>query len=153
MFYEVETDQPLTKQERRYKTIALDDSFVREMIAWSVSGYPQHVSFPVIKGLPEGAKIVAVYHDIYNKQFCAHVYHESFEEVEPGMAIPRWCGELRLKRVSVEVPTEIQHREQLYRVQCETLPDGSLRALEDSTPVDVGPIQFDSEIDKPHEVG
>jgi hypothetical protein len=53
----------------------------------------QVISLPVIKGIPEGARVVSVQHSFSRDVFEFLIQHESFSPVEPGAMIPRLNGD------------------------------------------------------------
>lgn len=77
--------------ERRFKYFRIDPNHVLHLLGnWH---HADNVKLPVIKGLPEGYRVVGMQSisDCWNRDsFAIRVYHPSFDPVEPTGAIPEY---------------------------------------------------------------
>lgn len=77
-------------ESRRLKVVYVPERFVLDAFMVHGDRPPTYTSIPTITGLPEGARIVRVYHEPMMLQFAFVIEHELFEEVPEGARVPEW---------------------------------------------------------------
>lgn len=74
---------------RRLKVVRFRQSDVLDMMAGAMTGFPGHVSLPVVRdAVPDGATVHSVFYDPLNRCFDFLVEHSSFDNIEEGSPAP-----------------------------------------------------------------
>jgi hypothetical protein len=85
MIYPVDSVEHTDARERRVVAVRASYQFILEMM---FKGFETHGRIKTVEGLPQGAKLIREYFDEVGGCLTFIFRHKSFDEVEPGCAIP-----------------------------------------------------------------
>ena len=77
------------RDEGRLKAVSMDPQLLTMFLNWDSNPHDVYC-LPITERIPEGAKVVDVIYDQWNRSLNVVLCHISFEKVDPGDRIPRY---------------------------------------------------------------
>lgn len=77
-----------SNESRRIKSIRIEPELIIAVLNWCRNPGGTFLSLPKSSEIPDGAEIISVWPDTESRSIKAHVYHETFDIVEPGCYPP-----------------------------------------------------------------
>jgi hypothetical protein len=109
-----------TEREARYKLYRLDQNHALTMLNWNDYMF---ISLPITKGLPDGFIIEALNYDYQHDCLMARVYHDSFDVIAPGVAIPIADDWINVDQISVSTEAYNRALEDIRQERIKKLKD------------------------------
>lgn len=90
----------------RVLDVAIPEHWVLDGFMSMGKDLPSCLCIPVLKGLPDGYRLMAVWYDFHSRLFYFRVQHESFEPVADGQQIPAFQEEITRSIIVLQLTLE-----------------------------------------------